>query len=630
MIWGTDTGHIYATFDNLVSPPVDLGQPHGAVAVTALWVHELTTTRLWAAYADGAVFFGELDIEAQTATWVLAGTIPEGPVNEIRESYGTFGELRATAGQGYYVSQDGGATWTALDSGDVAWRMTAGWEKNLYSFLNDPSPLREESGTTITLPVLVPPVEHIRGLTTGWRTPMLYAVDDQARLFAGAIPADGSAIVLEHVSTAPVGVNHMIRSGNEGAGNGDVIYLAGDDGVLKWFGGDDTPFYVRQTAGTVYMVGYGDAHTPRLDVSVEVLRPTYGGTGGGVWHYVPGAGWTLKNSGLPADWYWIRVRANPFNQDEWLVLGGPDIPHSVYGILCEVSGSDVVADGTSDSPLWYTNDNGASFQSVALDATQPVFWLSDITFSDSAGAGDEWAAIGTLPGITGRGLFWRGVGAASTATFEDTDWLETVGIVPGIAEDYSIAEYDSPGAFTGGSVARVLPDGGAFVQVVRQLDAGIRWDRLPMPSPYLVGARVAPQPGEYAIWRMVDYRSGTPAEYTDDELVSWVTTTANTAWFGGEGDQRTTILKLADVTGTPSISTAQAETLTGSAAVGMVRAGRRFRQAIAAAILDYTVPADGNDCWVSDNGGNTWDVLEGPSTASAPLANQIEVLERGG
>src|SRR5262249_52053063 len=113
-VWGCDDGHVYATFDKLKSDPIDLGEVASGQSITAVWVHEADNTRLWAGADDGGVYYGILDVTAQTATWTHQGDAPEGPVREIRESYGALGELRATAGQGYYLSQDAGASWSSL------------------------------------------------------------------------------------------------------------------------------------------------------------------------------------------------------------------------------------------------------------------------------------------------------------------------------------------------------------------------------------------------------------------------------------------------------------------------------------------------------------------------------------
>lgn len=231
-LWGASNGRCYATFD-AGATLIDLGQPLGtATAITAVWVHELSTTRLWAANAAGAVAFGELDLSAKTVSWSARGSIGSGPVTAIRESISQFGALAALAGQGYYQSSDSAGTWTLLDSGDMTSRLADGFGRNAYTFLNDDRPLRIVGAADPTFPVLDPPVRHVRGVTFGWRIDRLYCADNQGRLFAG----DPPTYDMQLVGTTPAIVNHMQRSGNEDG----VIYLAVGDGadnaggILKW------------------------------------------------------------------------------------------------------------------------------------------------------------------------------------------------------------------------------------------------------------------------------------------------------------------------------------------------------------------------------------------------------------
>ena len=273
-LWGTTTGHLYATFDSLATALVDLGQPHGAVACTAVWVHETDTTRLWAGFSDGAVWRGTLDIGAQVATWAHAGTVPDSPIVEVRESVGTLNELRATAGAGVYASADGGATWALAHTFDTAWRMAAGFDSNLASGLNDSAPLYDEDGVPPTVPG---GVTHIRGLSFGWRQSELYAADDAGALYLGAGPSFDLTLSAD---TTPAQVNHMIRSGNVDR----VVYMAvgdgsGDNGFVKWIPDAAVPFFVRRTGSDAgLMVGYGPLHIPPPRGCVTVHVPTDPGT----------------------------------------------------------------------------------------------------------------------------------------------------------------------------------------------------------------------------------------------------------------------------------------------------------------------------------------------------------------
>ncbi len=355
--FGTSTGHIYATFDRLTSALIDLGAPHGAVACTALWCHELDTTRLWAGFSDGRVYKGVVDTTAHTAVWTFRGTIAGGSVVEVRESIGALNELRATAGAGYYYSANGGTSWSLVHTFDTARRMTAGFDTNLASGLNDAAPLyQEEAGGP---PAVPGGVTHIRGLSFGWRREELYASDDAANLYLGAGPTFDLSL---HADNADAQVNHMLRSGNIDR----VVYLAIGDGTgtnngfQKWIPGTAAPFYIRKTGSDAgLMLSYGAAHLP--SVTAMLLIPTNTVASGGVWVGGP-SGWTLKNSGLPtAALRWLWVSANPFNAREWLLLGADN----ALGV-CDLASGKVVIAGTSSSPLWYTSDGGDNWSEVTL------------------------------------------------------------------------------------------------------------------------------------------------------------------------------------------------------------------------------------------------------------------------
>jgi hypothetical protein len=343
-IWGTDSGHIYATFDKLLSALVDLGQPAGANACTAVFAHEQDDTRLWAAFDDGRVYFGTVDTTAQTIVWALQGTVPDGPVREIRESYGTFGELRATAGAGYYYSADAGNSWSLVHAFDTAWRMAAGFDTNLASGLNDAAPLYDEDGTPPTLPG---GVEHIRGLSFGLKQQELYAADDLAQLYLGSGPTfDLSA----HADSAPAGVNHMIRSGNIDR----VVYMAVGDGTglngfAKWIPDTKAPWMIRRTALRAgAMIGYGPLHTPER-LAYTILMLPEGASGDADSLFITRDGGVIWSSkALPeankSDWQWIE--ANPFDKNTLLL----------YRFT-----------GTADNALYYSPDFGDTWATVFVD-----------------------------------------------------------------------------------------------------------------------------------------------------------------------------------------------------------------------------------------------------------------------
>lgn len=322
-LWGTTTGHVYATFDFLATSLVDLGQPHGAVACTAVWVQETDSTRLWAGFSDGKVYQGTLDVSGQTATWTQQGTITGGPsIVELRESYGTPGELRATAGTGYYYSTDSGASWSTVHTfTGTAQRMAAGFDTNLASALSDAAPIYDEDGTPPTVSAT-----SIPALSFGWRQQELYAADDANALYLGAGPSfDLSATADTTTNVA----NHMIRSGNLDR----VVYIAigdgtGDNGFVKWIPDVAAPFFIRKTGTDPgLMLGYGGLRSPPVPEYVISL----GGQGlildlwNGSSNDSPPSGWqdTIFNTSAwsvtanggalaleDADWVWTAAGAS--------------------------------------------------------------------------------------------------------------------------------------------------------------------------------------------------------------------------------------------------------------------------------------------------------------------------------
>lgn len=424
-IWGAANGHIYATIDGLATAAVDLTAPHGAVACTAVWIHELDTSRIWAGFADGAVYQGTIAWATPSATWLARGTIAGGAVKEIREGVGTFGSLRATAGAGYYASEDSGATWSLLHTFDVAWRMAAGFELNLASGLNTTPPLFEEGGSTPTVPG---GVTHLRGITFGWRVAALYATNNAAALYATAADGLFSSLLL-HAHSLPAAGNHMIRSGNEDG----VIYIAcGDDvasdgGLVKWLPDAAAPWYVRRT-GTraVLMAGYGAAHLPRAAVDF-VFVPMGESGANDAWHRYQDGVWTsgaLPNSG----WYWRSIKVDPNNTLRWLLLG--------FATNVTISGP--------STAVYLSEDAGGSWASVSLSmpvgATATAEWV-DLTWLDDGSY--VIVSYDDTP-INAPINWWTGSNASNATSHRNVDFNRLIAIAPDGLGGVLISDQDGP------------------------------------------------------------------------------------------------------------------------------------------------------------------------------------------
>lgn len=405
--WGTSTGHVYATFDKLQSALVDLGQPHGAVACTAIWVHELDQTRLWAGFSDGKVYKGVVDTVAHTCAFTLAGTIPDSPVYEIRESYGTLGELRATAGASYYYSATAGASWTLVYTFDVAARMTAGFDQNIATGLNSTPPIFGEDIT----PTVPGGVTHLRGVTFGWRTQALYATDDAAGLYTSD---DTFAALTAHADTLDAIGNHMIRSGNI---DGPVIYASIGDGTgvnngfQKWIPGTKQPFYIKKTGSAAgHQLGFGPAHPPPLAYRIYAGWDNANPGGMSVWDAGTWTNRALGTSGTNVRC--IYLAASPTDPDKVLgIFNKAGAPNA--GTEVDTSGATVQGyGGWAHSPLWYWD--GATWTEVSLTKPGSGLGGNELMYTvEWAADGSGWLTTLASAGSAGGAYYYGVAGTAS-------------------------------------------------------------------------------------------------------------------------------------------------------------------------------------------------------------------------
>lgn len=640
-IWGTTTGHIYATFDNLESALVDLGQPAGAVACTAVWVHEQTQTRLWAGFTNGKVYFGLLNVVAHTVTWTLKSTAPATPIYEIRESYGTLGELRMTAGHSGYLSTDGAATWAAVEtSAGTATRMTAGFDTNAVGFTGDATPIKYEGATDPGVPVLIPAVDGITALTAGWRIQELYAADDEspARLYR----SDSTLATFTQTSTANHQVNHMIRSGNEDG----VVYLAvgdgstGVNGVQKSVDRLDSVFYTyRSGTNKCYMVGYGAAHLPVIPVTSELLLVSRNQNPGGVWHYVPGVGWVLKNTGLPVSIFWKYVTVSPFNPDHWLLLGNTTSNDNDYaGAASQM----YMANGSTPA-VWLTTNAGASWSAVTLSISGTKVYMRSIEWSDFTSG--QWFAVLGGPDPPGAALpvsnVMRGSGAASTSRVDTSSFLNPSFVINGYGGDIVTSEDDSNGAGVSGVVWRSTIAGsdnqiydpatlGAFIENPTPLlmDRGI------IPSPALYGVNRNTGGASTQFYYSPDYRVAGGPGSLDHEVATSIAVAADGVYLGARQTSqirtrvtRCTNFAYSHAPSTDATSTCTQTdlfTLSGGERVGHIRSSRQRRTAVAFRIVNAANTLD--DVYAYD--GTTWTRVTGPAQAANYFENLIEVIER--
>lgn len=310
--------------------------------------------------ATGAVF--GTPWAGHDVTWIIEDPALDNSVfacvgNEVRNTtvagvtgWATLfaGPTGATARQ-MVRSQDGRTTWVC------------------FTGTFSGSPLQRIEGPVgVTFPVVTPAVSEIRAIAMPPGGTKLYAVDQVARLWH--MDGQTGLGVTQSSQSFPAGtiVQHALHDPEV-----PLVYLADFDSVVsgsgavrKYFPTSDalTLFKGLAAGQQAHRVGLGGRG---IVTAGDVITGTWGTSvdGGGIYQHTS-TGWVLKNSGLPANWLWIWVTASPFNRNQWLALG--NAPGGEHATNFSTSGGNIVAVGTSTSPLWYTADAGATWQAVTL------------------------------------------------------------------------------------------------------------------------------------------------------------------------------------------------------------------------------------------------------------------------
>lgn len=515
-IWGADNGHIYISNDNLKTTPVDTGAPGGeSVDITAVWLHEIDPTRAWYADSVGGVYQGVVDAAAPDVDWTFVGTIPASPVYRIRESVGALGELRATAGSGYYISQNGGASWALLSSfSGSAFEMAAGFGENWASGRNSTTVVVAEDGSAPTTPGGVDTL----AMTFGWREQAAYGADDAdpANLYS----TDSTfAAFTDTTVNAGDACNQMIRSGGEDG----IIYLACDTGPQKWIPGVATPWYLRQRAGQrCRMVGYGPIRRPAVNVDFVVATYRLADPAiDGFWRYTIGI-WRLI-APPQTGWAWIQVVASPYSKEKWLAFGlsTTDLDTYSFNAHLALTGGTATLRSAGVSPLWLTEDGGATWQEVTLpeSTSDPFGGVRAIGWQEQSG---RWFAVGNTAnsGITTiTGCYWTGSTATdgsftrpTVPTFQDITWCQS-----GMGGDFMVSEEDSPGGGTAGRLSYIANDGDTWTGNAWQINAIDGWNQPRGPIDTIRGTRTFWQINfrtDRGIAYWTDYRETDPASDT--------------------------------------------------------------------------------------------------------------------
>lgn len=384
------------------------------------------------------------------------------------------------------------------------------------------------------------------------------------------------------------------------------------------------PVLVRSAAAAPHM-----PDVTASSLGAEVLVPTVGGSPGGVWHYQPDSGWTLKHNGLPAGQPWQWIATDPFNRDRWLLLAG-----GRYGYYVANNGY-VMQYGGTVHPLWLTVDAGATWQPVPLAAGTSTTYIFDRVEFDPTTPGD-WRIIGRdgSDQAWAPNWLWRGHGATSGAPTQlistESCFADFRSFVPGTSGDTVIYALTPVGCglvwqnrglgYVRSGESQIRANHPLLVAVSPASSPQLQIERLPGDSPAVVGVNTNPNTGAGTLWGSPDYHATQVGLHLDGEQGRWVTAATSGVYLGGrttENGMTGGVLQVTDVFGTP---TNRVIGPTSGAPIGFVRADRQTRTAVAARVA-YSV-----DSFVSAD-GRTWTLLPGPpGLAWFELADRLEVI----
>lgn len=485
----------------------------------------------------------------------------------------------------------------------VARNYASGFERHYVGYTgvaSGDSPLKTVEGG-VTVFTATPEVLNIQALTMMVNEPELFAWDDQGRTWR-----IDAATGLATAKTATVNLTlygipqHAIRDPEQ-----RIVYLTCTKALLKYFPDADVLklFKTFATGETGHMAGYGGVFTPQRKGVIIVPPLGASGVADALWRHDE-SGWhpialpTVAGAGR----YWMSVRANPFNAQQWLLWGNTN---NTSGLNFRIVGGKLCMGQATVSPLWYTPDAGATWQEVELydpeyTNEQSNYRLGPPCWGESGG----WIFPGVRLFGTFAGILWRGAagGTFTGRTITTGPARELVPLIDGQGLD---VVGRGSGAFVW------IDDALHTVTLAHGLTAsGV--DPAPierLPNSRAVIALNSDQDQLYT----PDYRTTPPTVILSGQG-SWPTATQDAVYIAGGG--RLGILKVTGLDGTLTTEVvAAADTITG-----YIRADRQTRTVVAAK------GGGGNNTWYVFD-GTTWSTFPGPHLVGATgLGLGFEVL----
>lgn len=356
------------TIDLLGSASTNLASLGGQV--TALFVNPRNASRVWAAV--GQTVYRSLDGGQTFTSWGVPAAGQT--VRDILEDPALQNSVFCLAGATMYQSLGASPAWSAFYVGPSG--ATARWLCRsedgtitwiAYTGTFSGSPLhRVEGPVTVTFPVLSPAVSEIRALALSDMidpaAPTLLAADQAGRLWS--IDGRTGLNVTQSTQTASGTVQHLLHSRAA-----RLVYLAdfdsvasGTGAVRKWLYQADRLLLFRQgaTGRQAHMIGLGT----RGRGGANLLQLPSGASGSADYLFANSQQTGLwRTIALPrSSWYWLAIKVDVFNPRRWLLLGNSSNSFGfrvVGGVVRDL------ATGT-DSPLWLSEDAGATWSQVTL------------------------------------------------------------------------------------------------------------------------------------------------------------------------------------------------------------------------------------------------------------------------
>lgn len=610
-------GGLRRTLDTLLTASTNLVS--NAAAITSnIWVNEANPARVW--FAIGDTLYRSTDGGAtKTAmakpavgvdiAWVIEDPAVDDSVfvacgadlfNATAPTLGWAllyeGPVGAVARQ-FVRSRDGQATWVCYSgapAGEALQRIENGAAADIavtdirtLALDKDASSLR----ATLTAITADDPAEI-------WRFDGLTGLS--ADQLAPTLP--GGATAMHMLPDPDVDLYYIADFDSIAVGTGAVRKLIGEELLLMLPGA---------TGQQAHMLGFG---TGGASAAGLILLP-YGAAGAAdkLWLLAPATG-TWSGITPPASgYYWFWIAACPFDTNKWLLLGNSGIGSNAG--YCSASGGLVKTQDGAHSPLWLTEDAGATWTEIDLATPNG----NGAANSTRAVTRVEWSATDGLAWVVGRldivadktATIWRGSGSTASAPVTDTSTTHAQHLIPGMDEDvyftpaanngtaHKASYFDSADAFFTPAGSSIGTSNGHIVPF---------GDRIPLTRRVLMTSLNGD------LYGAADYRAGQPTLLMAGLAGFSLAVVGDNAYIGSG----TGVKEVIDPFGTPSQSTV----FSVGASVGVIRSDRQTHTQCALLVMPLGIATA-----VGVFDGTNWASLTLPPDADpGHLYDFVEVL----